>query len=271
MGPGGLTDSQQRGTIVSSDRSASRREAQQVVRERVWAALRQVARPDSRFHWDFSSFIPDFDGSERCVERIRGLEAYGGSEVLFITPDNSLERLREAVIADGKPFVMTTYAIARGFLYLDPGAVPTQDRKLAATLDGIERFARPITLVELRKVAPMSLLVTGSSAISTTGVRFGKGHGYFDLEWAILSDLGVASPATQIAAVGHDCQVLDYPVPAFDHDTVVDWIVTPTSLRRVPYGTRARGTVNWSSLSTQMMGAIPCLRELQQLLHPAQP
>jgi 5-formyltetrahydrofolate cyclo-ligase len=105
--------------------------------------------------------------------------------------------------------------------------------------------------------------------ISTSGVRFGKGHGYFDLEWAILSELGVAGPATEIAAVGHDCQVVEETVPAFEHDTVVDWIVTPGSLRRVRYRARARGSIDWPAVSEDMLRTIPPLLELQELLRRA--
>ena len=34
------------------------------------------------------------------------------------------------------------------------------------------------------------MMVTGASAITPSGIRFGKGHGYFDLEWAMLSSKG---------------------------------------------------------------------------------
>ena len=34
------------------------------LRRVVWDKLVKVAKPDSRFHFDFSSFIPDFAGSE---------------------------------------------------------------------------------------------------------------------------------------------------------------------------------------------------------------
>jgi 5-formyltetrahydrofolate cyclo-ligase len=30
-----------------------------IIRKRVWAELREVALPDSRFHWNFAEFIPD--------------------------------------------------------------------------------------------------------------------------------------------------------------------------------------------------------------------
>lgn len=240
--------------------------AQQGIREEIWAALRRVARPDSRFHWDFSSFIPDFVGSEQCAQAIRQLPEYSEAGLLFITPDNCLETFRELVVADSKPYVMTTYGIARGFMYVDPDRVSTEDRRHSSTLDGVERYARSISLAELRSGDPVQLLVTGSSAISTNGLRFGKGHGYFDLEWAILSELGLVGPRTRIIAVGHDCQVVEAVLPAFTHDTVVDLIVTPTRTIAVKHAQRPVGRIEWDRLSPSMLDAIPSLGELRDLL-----
>ena len=243
--------------------------AQQAVREEIWAALRKVARPDSRFHWDFSSFIPDFEGSELCAETIRQLPEYSNAGLLFITPDNCLQGFRELVVADGKPYVMTTYGIARGFLYIDPGLIPSGSGRDAATLDGVEHYDRSITLEELKSGDPVHLLVTGSSAIGMNGVRFGKGHGYFDLEWAILSELGLVDSQTKIVAVGHDCQVVEAALPAFPHDTVVDFIVTPTQTIAVDHPHRPPGRVDWDRLSSSTLDAIPSLSELRDLLTQA--
>jgi len=59
-------------------------------RERIWAELAKVARPDSRFHWDFSSFICDFQGSKKCSDRVLEMEALirRGDRRVFIIPDN---------------------------------------------------------------------------------------------------------------------------------------------------------------------------------------
>lgn len=46
----------------------------------------------------------------------------------------------------------------------------------------MEHFARPITLEEIARRGRFDFMVTGASAVSVDGVRFGKGHGLFDLE-----------------------------------------------------------------------------------------
>ena len=72
--------------------------AKEATRETIWAALRRVARPDSRFHWDFGSFIADYEGSEAGAERIRQLPAWQAAKLVFITPDNNLEPLRRKAL-----------------------------------------------------------------------------------------------------------------------------------------------------------------------------
>jgi len=232
-------------------------------RERIWTELAKVARPDSRFHWDFSSFIADFEGSDECARRIRSLDSYRMGGAVFITPDNSTEALRAQVIADGRPVLMTTYGIVRGFLALDAGSVKAGQEAYAATLDGMDRHARPVTLAQISPWGPLRLLVTGGSAVSTNGVRFGKGHGFFDLEWAILSEIGVVDDDTEIACVVHDCQVVDESLSGEDHDVPVDWIITPTRSIHVDAPGRRPGRVRWEMLEGSQLGGVPPLRELR--------
>ena len=227
--------------------------------------MRAVARPDSRFHWDFSSFIADFARSEQCADRIRTLPAWGRSRLLFITPDNSTELIRRAAMADRKPFVMTTYGLRRGFLALDPGDVPAAERSYAATLDGIERYARPVRMTDVRDRGRIGLLITGSSAVSLSGFRMGKGHGYFDLEWALLSEIGAADDSSEIACVVHDCQFMDVDVEPEAHDVPADWIITPTRTVRVPAPHRAPGKIDWDLLRGSELASVPPVMELADL------
>jgi 5-formyltetrahydrofolate cyclo-ligase len=236
------------------------------MRARIWSALRTVARPDSRFHWDFSSFITDYEGSEEGAERIRQLPAWQQAGLLFITPDNNLEPLRRRAMEDGKPFVMSTYGIARGFLYLDPARVAFADHRWAATLDGMDRAAQPMTLHEVAALGAFDVLVTGASAISTSGIRFGKGHGYFDLEWAMFSEMGCLAANPVVIAAGHDCQVVEIDLAGSEFDTRVDLIVTPTRTIEVPaHQGHQPGRVVWERLKPGMEARIPPLQELRAL------
>jgi 5-formyltetrahydrofolate cyclo-ligase len=256
------TKTETTGHGAGEDSTAQRVEAH---RERIWTELSRVARPDSRFHWDFSSFIADFEGSDRCIQRIRDLDSYATNDPIFITPDNSTEGLRAQAMADGHTILMTTYGIRRGFLQLDGASVPAGERRYAATLDGMDRYAAPVSLAELRGGPTIALLVTGGSAVGlTNGIRFGKGHGYFDLEWAILSEIGRVDESSQVVDVVHDCQVVDEELEGEDHDVPVDWIVTPTRTLRVPTAARSLGYVRWEMLEHSPLADVPPIRELAQ-------
>ena len=237
-------------------------DAQRFVREKVWTSLRSVARPDSRFHWDFGSFIADFEGSDICSESLREFESWTGSDLVFITPDNSTEAVRRAAISDGKAFLMTTYGIRRGFLALDPGDVPANELAYAATLDGMDHYGRPVDLDEVAKLGHIGLLVTGGSAVSYDGLRIGKGHGYFDLEWALLSEVGSTDESTEIVDIVHDCQVVDLEVAAAAHDVRVDWIVTPTRTIKVKGPARTPGRVRWELIGGTEFELIPPVLDL---------
>ena len=228
-----------------------------LVRERIWGKLKGVAKPDTRFHLNFGEVIPDFENSAAAIDRITALPAYAATEFAFITPDNCLVELRRRMIADRKPFVMSTYGIFRGFLYIEPGSVPAGDELYAAWLDGMEHFGRPITLEEITKTGRFDFMVTGASAVSVDGVRFGKGHGFFDLEWGMFTDLGLAAV--------HDVQVVEEKLHPSETDILVDTIATPTRLIEVERrGRRPRG-VKWNLLSAEQLDATPPLRELAHM------
>ncbi len=79
-----------------------------LIRQRVWPALREVAIPDSRFHYDFGSFIADFDGSSAATKRLLSHPAFVSAKTVFITPDNCLRELRYAALSAAKLVLVTT-------------------------------------------------------------------------------------------------------------------------------------------------------------------
>lgn len=238
------------------------------VRARVWEQLRQVAYPDSRFHYDFSSFITDFQGSEDANRTLLAQPCFRDSTCVFITPDNCLEYLREQALEAGIKVLTTTYGIRRGFKLLDPTLIDQSLYKYASTLDGMEKVASPVSLAEIVDMRlQIGLMVTGTGAINDQGIRFGKGHGFFDLEWAMLYSLGVVDTTTFTAAVVHDCQILrDQLVPEV-YDTVCDLVVTPTRMfsRVDDGGAAAKPTcgILWDRLEPNMLQDIPPLQELK--------
>ncbi len=233
------------------------------VRERVWSELRKVAVPDSRFHFDFAEFIADFAGSADAVARLTAHPFYRQAKIIFIAPDNCIEQLRLQALRDGKSVLMTTYSIKRGFWLLDPAEIAPADYEKAAMLDGMERLARPVSLEEIAALGSVDYLVTGTGAINHEGVRFGKGHGFFDAEWAILYTLGCIHKGTPAAAVVHDCQLLDETLYPDEFDTVVDVVFTPTRTIEVSDPQKPTCGILWDRLDPHMLATIPPLQDLK--------
>lgn len=235
------------------------------VRERVWTELRKVAVADSRFHFDFGEFIADFEGGDAAVERLCAHRHYQNAQFIFITPDNCLDRLRLRALRDGKTVLMTTYAIRRGFWVLDPKTIAEDHYLYASTLDGMERVGRAVDLTAIAGMPKVDFMVTGTGAINLEGIRFGKGHGFFDAEWGMLYQLGRISAATPTAAVVHDCQVLDEALVPAEFDTVADVVFTPTRTIEVSTPHKPTCGIIWDVLDPHMYETIPPLQQLKAM------
>lgn len=236
-----------------------------IIRQQIWKKLKDVAKPDTRFHLNFAEVIPDFEGSEAATDRILEMQECKDAEFLFITPDNCLVDLRRRLIEQEKTFIMSTYGIYRGFLLIEPGMVPKGAELYAAWLDGMEHFGRPILLEEIAKHGQIDFLVTGASAVSIDGVRFGKGHGFFDLEWGMFTDLGLVGEETSVVATVHDCQVVHEKLHPSETDILVDHIATPGKLHTVERRAKRPHGVIWNLLEPKQIEQTPPLQELQRI------
>ena len=100
----------------------------------------------------------------------------------------------------------------------------------------------------------------GSVAVTREGRRLGKGHGYADLEYALLRELG--NPAVPLATTVHRLQVVEgFPVEA--HDTPLKLIATPDELIEVQRRGRAPRGIDWKRLPREALEEMPVLRELK--------
>jgi 5-formyltetrahydrofolate cyclo-ligase len=101
--------------------------------------------------------------------------------------------------------------------------------------------------------------------VSRNGVRFGKGHGFFDLEWGMFTDIGAADENTPVVALVHDCQLFEEALEPSQTDILVDLVATPGQLHRVdPRSPRPSG-VKWELLNEAQIDATPPLQELKRL------
>jgi 5-formyltetrahydrofolate cyclo-ligase len=196
--------------------------------------LAEVARPDSRHGDDFESFVPDFVGSERCADVIAKLPAYANATTIFVSRDNNLQAFRQRALEDGKRLLIPSHALRTGLRVIE--SVPAGLERFAAMLDGLEEFARTISIEQVEDVGPVPLVVTGAVAVSRDGIMFGAKHDYFRVELAILAGMNVLSDDALTIAVVHDCQVIEIaPDEAPPQSLVLDLVVTPTeSFRGAP-------------------------------------
>jgi len=243
------------------------KQEKQQIRLKVWQKLKNVALPDSRFHLNFEEYIPDFkDSSEACNQIVKSKE-YKKSKFLFITPDNCLTTTREQAIKDGKNIIVSTYGIYRGFILITKNMINKGDEVFASTLDGLEYFGKCISLNEIKNFGKIDLMLTGASAVSKNGVRFGKGHGFFDLEWGMFADLKIVDENTPIIAVVHDVQVVDFDLEPSNTDIIVDWIITNKQKLSTNRKKNRPSGIYWDLLEKGMLEATPPLRELKKILN----
>ncbi len=243
----------------------SRDEARGMVR----TELIKVAFPDSRYDFNTQECILDYKGSEEALEVLRAMKLYQTAKFFFVTPDNNLEKLRARAIQDGKLVLTTTYAIKRGFVILSHETVPEGQENYAALLDGQERLGRYVSLSQIRervdKLGSLDFFITGASVINTQGVRFGKGHGFADLEWAMLYEIGAVDTNTVVIAFVHDTQVVEIPLETTGFDTVVDLIITPTRVIHIEDPQKPTVGVVWEKLDEHLFETIPPLQELSKM------
>ncbi|RLG37761.1 MAG: 5-formyltetrahydrofolate cyclo-ligase [Thermoproteota archaeon] len=225
------------------------------LREWIWRTLEE--RGVARFPRPIRGRIPNFEGAERAAENLRRLPEYREARVIFCNPDSPQAPVRRMALADGKVVVMATPRLRRGFLVLDPREIPPSELRRAATIKGAFRYGRPVDLWSVR----VDMKVVGSVAVSPDGSRLGKGHGYSDLEFAILSEVGAVTQDTPVVTTVHDLQVIDR-IPFSDHDVPVDMIVTPTRIIRAPKR-RKPSCVEWELLPEGALRDMPILRDIE--------
>jgi len=193
---------------------------------RVWRLMeeREIARfPRPVFHR-----IPNFVGAEKAAGRLRELSEYGAAQTVFCNPDAPQRPVREMVLRDGKVLVMATPRLQKGFLILDPNAIPRSSIPKASTIRGAFKHGRFAEPSEVK----VELFVAGSVAVSLDGGRLGKGTGYSDKEYAILKDSGGLPSGVLVVTTVHDVQIVE-EIPQDAWDVRVDVIVTPTKTARI--------------------------------------
>lgn len=223
--------------------------AKQAVRERVWALLEPT-------HGDVTGRIPPFIGAASAAVRLAEHPGWQDARVIKAVPDKAQRPVRVLALQEGKRVYMASPKLAteNPFYLLDPEELRVPPVE-AAERRTAEKVAQPVGVNEMPLI---DLIVCGSVAVTSEGVRLGKGAGYSDIEVALLQEAGLISQHTLIATTVHPLQVVEEVLPESEHDFRVDLIVTPDETIECPRHSRPPGII-WENLTPDSIAAIPAL------------
>lgn len=235
------------------------------IRQRIWDLME--AKDIARFPRPVHHRIPNFVGADVAAARLAELPEFQSAQCIKVNPDTPQRPVRHAVLAGKKTLLTPQPRLRTGFfstvdMSTLPSLVQIED---CTTSKGVAKWGTPVTLHDSYTV---DLVVVGSTAVCpTTGARVGKGEGFAELEWGILSAQGNLDPTTTLVVTTvHDEQVVsDIPAGSLTkHDVPVDVIVTPTRVIRVPNRAPKPSGIFWDLLSPQKLGQIRVLRQLKE-------
>ena len=239
-------------------RTTARRYADKATaRKAVWDALTQ--KRVARFPFPVHGRIPNFDGAKQAAERLLAHPVFRGVRVIKVNPDSPQRWVRELALERGVTVITPTPRLKGAFRKLDPVRIPREHYREAATLKRGGKWGEDLALHELPRI---DLVVMGSVAVTRDGRRLGKGHGYADLEYAILRELG--NPPVPVATTVHTLQLLD-GFPTEPHDLPVRFIATPDGVIEVRRPRAAPCGIEWDLLPGEALNEMPVLGELRKL------
>lgn len=227
------------------------------IRERVWSLLAE--RGAARFPGAIGR-IPNFIGAEAAARRLADSPAWGAAHVVKCNPDAPQLPLRVLALRHGKRLFMAVPRLRRErcFLELDPRRLAGRERA-AASIGGAALFGRPTLPKDMPRI---DLIVAGSVAVDRTGGRVGKGGGFSDIEFALLTALGLVGGWTTVATTVHPLQVVRAPITMLPHDIPLDLIATRDEVIACPRRHERPAGILWSALPEEKIAGIPALARL---------
>jgi 5-formyltetrahydrofolate cyclo-ligase len=224
------------------------------IREKVWARLQEqkVARfPGAEGR------IPNFIGAEACARILVRNARWRNAKVIKVNPDSPQRSIRHKALEEGKIIYMAVPRLRtdKPFIELNPAKLKCS-AYVASSIKGAAKFGQ---LVELKKVQKIDLIVCGSVAVNRQGARVGKGGGYSDLEFALLTERRKIGRDTPIITSVHPLQIVDEEIPMTEHDIPLTAIVTPNEIVEIASPSPRPKGIYWEILPPEKIAAIPVL------------
>jgi 5-formyltetrahydrofolate cyclo-ligase len=229
------------------------------IRDEIWRLLqkRKVARfPGAEGR------IPNFIGAEACAKQLAETPYWKAAKFLKINPDSPQRAIRQRALAEGKIIYMAVPRLRseKPFIELDPQKLSCSPF-VASSIKGADKYGRPVTLDEVKQ---LDLVVCGSVAVNRRGARVGKGGGYSDLEFALLTEENKLGPKTPIITSVHALQVVDEDMPMTVHDIPLNAIVTPHEVIEIKAPLARPKGIYWRMLKPEKIAEIPLLLQRQR-------
>jgi 5-formyltetrahydrofolate cyclo-ligase len=227
----------------------------EAIRQDIWRRLQEhkVARfPGAEGR------IPNFIGAEACAKQLAETPYWQAAKVLKANPDSPQRAIRQRALTEGKILYMAVPRLIsdKPFIELDPKKLDCSPY-VASSIKGASQYGRPATLNEVRKI---DLIVCGSVAVKREGARVGKGGGYSDLEFALLTEEKKIGRVTPIVTSVHPLQIVDEEIPMTDHDIPLTAIVTPYEVIETRTALSRPKGIYWKMLPREKIDGIPALK-----------
>eukprot|EP00210_Caulerpa_lentillifera_P003835 g3663.t1 len=209
--------------------------------------------------------IPNFENSDTAAIALSELSVFKAAKMIKISPDQSLKKVREIALIQGKHLYVVKPGMKSGlFSLLKPESISKKKLSDVVSIAAMNRLGTPVSLDDKIKI---DLIIVGSVAVDLeTGGRIGKGEGYSDLEYGILRTIGAITAKTKVITIVHDVQVLKMTNATHlsDYDVPVDVIVTPTRvIYTSPSKPKPTKGIFWNLLNPRQLERIEVLKKLK--------
>ena len=228
------------------------------LRDEVWKAMR--AAKVARFP-GAEGRIPNFAGAKQAAERLARHPAWIGAATIKANPDSPQTHARRLALVQGKCLVMAVPRLREEhpFRLLDPKKLSQDALREAATIKGALRHGR---VIDLEQVPELDFILTGSVAVNLKGARIGKGGGFSDLEYGLLSEAGKVDRRTVVATTVHPIQIVRENLLVTGHDIPVDLVATPRAVVELERAYERPRGVMWDHLQPPQIHEIPVLERM---------